>query len=39
MVAPEGFEPSSPGPKPGMLVRYTTGLFFFLCTVSTGFII
>ncbi len=26
MVAPPGFEPGSPGPEPGVLGRYTTGL-------------
>ncbi len=27
MVAPGRFELPSPGPEPGMLVHYTTGLF------------
>ena len=26
MVVPGGFEPPSPGPKPGMMDHYTTGL-------------
>lgn len=25
-IAPPGFEPGSPGPKPGILDRYTMGL-------------
>ena len=25
-IAPPGFEPGSPGPEPGVLGRYTTGL-------------
>ena len=27
LVVPPGFEPGSPGPKPGMMDHYTTGLW------------